>query len=432
MGVKRNLGPSTQYANEATDYGTPESPRPTIGLCKQSPPRVASGIWPRLWLFRAFVRNADSLAVPSDRALSIGGAFLESRWWILRARLVVQTDADNRRVLHEFRQPALVYVTHQPEGVVRKGAWIHDTLIITPRAVNGIRAESADTRQRRIPLRFGHQREHVHACAMRIVRFIDDAGHVHHGTPVNSSSARPLLSATGATPVFSQGTIRIAAFLPPVEPPNIFAIGRNYRAHVVETGARLPETPLIFEKPTTALTGHDTEIVLPEAAPHEVDFEAELAIVIGRPARRVPPKAALNCVLGYTCANDVSARDCQRLDKQWTRAKGFDTFCPLGPWLVTADELHPDRLGIRSRLNGRLMQDSNTSHMIFACAELISYLSHQFTLLPNTVILTGTPEGVGFARRPPVFLQAGDRIEVEIEGIGTLCNVVRGPGAATA
>jgi len=120
----------------------------------------------------------------------------------------------------------------------------------------------------------------------------------------------------------------------------------------------------------------------------------------------------------------VSARDCQRNDKQWARAKGFDTFCPLGPWLVTADELDADRCAVRSRLNGQLMQDACTSDMVFSCRSLVSYLSHQFTLLPGTVILTGTPEGVGMARTPPVFLQAGDRIEVEIEGIGTLSNEV--------
>ena len=138
------------------------------------------------------------------------------------------------------------------------------------------------------------------------------------------------------------------------------------------------------------------------------------------------PRQALDYVLGYTCANDVSARDCQRNDKQWTRAKSFDTFCPLGPWLVTADELDPDRCRIRSRLNGQVMQDANTNAMMFSCRHLLSYLSHQFTLLPGTVILTGTPEGVGMARQPPVFLRPGDRVEVEIDGIGTLSNPVGG------
>jgi 2-keto-4-pentenoate hydratase/2-oxohepta-3-ene-1,7-dioic acid hydratase in catechol pathway len=267
---------------------------------------------------------------------------------------------------------------------------------------------------------------------MKLLRFCDQDGQTCVGQPAGPGLAQRLISSPGDPAVFAPHPVAVRAYLPPVEPPNIFAIGRNYRAHVAETGARLPAEPLIFAKPTTALLGHEGEIVLPEAAPHEVDFEAELAIVIGRVARRVTPEAALEHVLGYTCANDVSARDCQRLDKQWTRAKGFDTFCPLGPWLVTAEELQPDRLAIRSRLNGRVMQESDTSQMVFSCAALISYLSHQFTLLPKTVILTGTPEGVGFARQPPVYLRPGDRIEVEIEGIGTLCNVVRGPEAITA
>lgn len=210
----------------------------------------------------------------------------------------------------------------------------------------------------------------------------------------------------------------------PIRPPNIFAIGRNYRAHAEETGSAVPERPLIFMKPTTAVIGHGEPIVLPAEAPDEVDFEAELAIVIGREARRVSEADVLDFVLGYTCANDVSARDCQRRDRQWSRAKGFDTFCPLGPRIAARDELDPDACAIRSRLNGQVMQASNTRNMIHSCRALVSYLSHQFTLLPHTVILTGTPEGVGMARTPAVFLRPGDRVEIEIEGIGVLANGV--------
>lgn len=222
--------------------------------------------------------------------------------------------------------------------------------------------------------------------------------------------------------------VRIARFLAPVEPPNIFAIGRNYRAHAEETGSAVPEKPLIFQKPTTALLDPSGVIELPASAPEQVDYEAELAVVLGRRARRVSEREALDYVFGYTCANDVSARDCQKNDKQWARAKGFDTFCPLGPCIVSADALDAGNLAVRSRLNGQLMQDSNTRHMIHSVAALVSYLSHQFTLLPGTLILTGTPEGVGFARTPPVFLRAGDRIEVEIEGIGVLANTVAASG----
>jgi 2-keto-4-pentenoate hydratase/2-oxohepta-3-ene-1,7-dioic acid hydratase in catechol pathway len=259
---------------------------------------------------------------------------------------------------------------------------------------------------------------------MRIARFEGPDGQTFTGQLLDEHAARPLTSDSSGRLTFADDTLAVGRLLPPVEPPNIFAVGRNYRAHIEETGARRPENPLIFMKPTTALLAPGDPIVLPDGAPDEVDFEAELAIVVGRTARRVPQQAALGYVLGYTCANDVSARNCQRDDKQWSRAKGFDTFCPLGPWLVTADELDPDNCAIRSRLNGRIMQDSSTSNMIHSCARLVSYLSHQFTLLPGTVILTGTPEGVGFARTPPVFLRDGDRIEVEIDGIGSLVNTV--------
>jgi len=265
---------------------------------------------------------------------------------------------------------------------------------------------------------------------MRIARFVTPDGRTATGRLVDDRTAEPLVGTLFGTLEFAAARLPVARFLPPVEPPNIFAIGRNYRAHAAETGSAVPERPMIFIKPTTALLGDGGTIVLPAAAPDEVDYEAELAVVIGRPARRVPEDRALDFVLGYTCANDVSARDCQRSDKQWARAKGFDTFCPLGPWLVTADALDPADLRIRSRLNGRVMQDARTSAMLHSCRALVSYLSHQFTLLPGTVILTGTPEGVGMARTPPVFLKAGDRIEVEIEGIGTLTNAVAGPAAA--
>ncbi len=260
---------------------------------------------------------------------------------------------------------------------------------------------------------------------MKIARFIAKDGRRLTGRLVGPNSADLLAGELFGQLAFTGPAIEIDRFLAPVDPPNIFAIGRNYRAHAAETGAQLPEKPLIFMKPTTAVLGDGDEIVLPAAAPDQVDYEAELAVIIGRTARRVAAERALDFVLGFTCANDVSARDCQRNDKQWSRAKGFDTFCPLGPWLVTPDELNGEDCAIRSRLNGATMQEARTSAMIFPCRELISYLSHQFTLLPGTVILTGTPEGVGMAREPAVFLKAGDRIEVEIEGLGRLVNRVR-------
>lgn len=211
--------------------------------------------------------------------------------------------------------------------------------------------------------------------------------------------------------------------LSPVEPPNVLAIGLNYQQHAEETGHDFPERPVLFLKATTSIIGPEENIIIPEQAPDYVDYEAELAIIIGKKAKNIETAEVDDYILGYTCANDVSARDCQlRIDQQWARGKSFDTFCPLGPWIET--DLEPDNLKISSSLNGELMQDSNTSDMIFNIRDIVSYCSKNMTLLPGTVILTGTPEGVGMAREPEVYLQPGDRIEVKIEGVGKLGNDV--------
>lgn len=218
-----------------------------------------------------------------------------------------------------------------------------------------------------------------------------------------------------------------ARLLAPVQPPNVFAIGLNYRKHADESGIKHPPRPVIFIKANTSVIGPEEPIVLPAMAPSEVDYEAELAIVIGRTCRCVSERDALDYVLGYTCGNDVSARDCQlRLDAQWARGKSFDTFCPLGPWIETA--IDPDNQPISLTLNGAEMQNSSTSDMIFSCRHLVSYCSHAATLLPGTIIMTGTPSGVGFARKPPVFLRPGDRVQVTVAGIGTLANPVQAAG----
>lgn len=212
--------------------------------------------------------------------------------------------------------------------------------------------------------------------------------------------------------------------LAPVNPPNIIAIGLNYRKHAQESGLAYPEKPVIFLKATSSLIGPEDKIIIPQMAPDEVDYEAELTIVIGKKAKNVEVEEAEDYIFGYTCANDVSARDCQmRLDKQWARGKSFDTFCPLGPWVET-ELAEPNCCRIISRLNGKIMQDSNTSDLIFNTKELLSYCSKNFTLYPGTVIMTGTPEGVGFPRNPPIFLKPGDTIGIEIEGIGNLINKV--------
>ncbi|RAK05190.1 2-keto-4-pentenoate hydratase/2-oxohepta-3-ene-1,7-dioic acid hydratase in catechol pathway [Halanaerobium saccharolyticum] len=227
---------------------------------------------------------------------------------------------------------------------------------------------------------------------------------------------------------FSRGEetadLKEVELLAPVIPPNIIAIGLNYRQHAVETGAEIPERPVIFLKATSSLADPNSEIILPKLAPDEVDYEAELAVIIGKKAKNIETVEVDEYILGYSCANDVSARDCQKkLDEQWARGKSFDTFCPLGPWIET--ELDPGDLKIKSILNGEVMQQSKTSDMIFNIDQLISYLSHNMTLLPGTVILTGTPEGVGFAREDKIFLRDGDQITIEIEGIGSLENTVK-------
>lgn len=213
--------------------------------------------------------------------------------------------------------------------------------------------------------------------------------------------------------------------LAPLEPKNVIAIGLNYTKHALENGRDIPTKPVIFLKATSSVIGPEDAIVLPKNHPDHVDFEVELAIIIGKTAKDVEEADALDYVFGYTCANDVSARDCQmQLDVQWARGKSFDTFCPIGPWIET--ELHPGDQPIKSIVNGVVMQDSNTSDMIFSVPYLISYCSKNMTLLPGTVIMTGTPEGVGVARNPQVFLRNGDTIEIEIGDIGSLKSRVIG------
>ena len=218
-----------------------------------------------------------------------------------------------------------------------------------------------------------------------------------------------------------------ARLLPPVpDPPKIVCLGLNYRDHAAESNSPIPKDPILFSKYATALVGPGDAIVLP-AVSREVDYEAELVIVVGKRGRNLKADVAQQYAAGYTVGHDVSARDWQlkKDGKQWMVGKTFDTFAPLGPVLVTADEVaDPHNLPIRLRLNGRTMQDSNTSQMIFSVGATLAYLSQVFTLEPGDLVFTGTPPGVGFARKPPVFLQGGDVVEVEIEGLGVLRNPV--------
>lgn len=218
-----------------------------------------------------------------------------------------------------------------------------------------------------------------------------------------------------------------AKLLAPVhDPRKVVCVGLNYRDHAAESGSPIPREPVIFSKYPTAVIGHDEAIVLPPVS-QEVDYEAELVIVVGKRGKNIPAANARDYVAGYTIGHDVSARDWQlkKDGKQWMIGKTFDTFAPTGPVLVTADEVaDPHNLGIKLRLNGQTMQDSNTKQMVFRVEDIVAYLSQVFTLEPGDLIFTGTPPGVGFAKKPPVFLKAGDVVEVEIEGLGVLRNPV--------
>ncbi len=225
---------------------------------------------------------------------------------------------------------------------------------------------------------------------------------------------------TGA--VFPLDEVRLLAPVP--RPTKLICIGLNYRDHAEETKMALPSVPTVFVKFATAVIGPGEAIVLPKASTRP-DYEAEFAFVIGKGGRHIPAEAWREHVFGYTMLNDVSARDVQTATSQWTMGKSFDTFAPMGPWLVTADEIpDPHALDIRLTLNGAVMQDSNTRNLIFGVPELVAYLSSVFTLEAGDVVSTGTPAGVGFARKPPVYLRAGDQVEISVSGLGELRNYV--------
>jgi 2-keto-4-pentenoate hydratase/2-oxohepta-3-ene-1,7-dioic acid hydratase in catechol pathway len=223
-------------------------------------------------------------------------------------------------------------------------------------------------------------------------------------------------------------TVKPGKLLAPLQPTNLLCIGLNYKKHAAESNNPPPPNPVLFIKNTASTQNPGDPIEIPVKLPStKVDYECELAVVIGRKCKNVSKAEALDYVLGYTCANDVSARDWQRNGGggQWCQGKSFDTFCPLGPVLVTRDEIpNPNKLRPRTLLNGETMQDWNTDDMIFDVPTLIEFLSGSKTLLPGTVILTGTPHGVGFARNPPVWLKAGDTVTIDIEKIGALTNPV--------
>lgn len=262
---------------------------------------------------------------------------------------------------------------------------------------------------------------------MKIFRFESTTGATLYGT--GEGDTLQVLSGdlfTGLTPTGETATVR--RLLAPLDPRAILCVGLNYRQHAAETNTPLPQFPVLFIKNPAAVQAPGGDIVLPRwLRSNTVDYECELAVVIGKAAKNVPKARALEYVLGYTCCNDVSARDWQKDGGggQWNRGKSFDTFCPLGPCLVTTDEIpNPNTLRITTRVGDELLQDSNTADMIFDIPTIIEFMSASMTLLPGTVIITGTPQGVGMARKPQRWLQPGENVTIEIEKIGALSNPI--------
>ena len=268
---------------------------------------------------------------------------------------------------------------------------------------------------------------------MRIVTFRQN-GTVRHGTRTgdtiqvypDATSAVELAQKRASLSMAGEVAVSDVELLPPVpNPGKIICIGLNYRAHAIEGGNAIPDYPAVFMRCTTSLAAPGGTMIYPECS-DKLDYEAELAVIIGKSARNVAPADALDHVAGYSCFNDGSVRDFQRKSTQWTMGKNFDGTGGFGPDLVTPDELPSGAAGLRivARLNGEIMQDSNTADMIFDVATLIAVLSAAMTLEPGDVIATGTPSGVGYARTPPVYMRPGDVTEIEIESIGILTNVV--------
>lgn len=263
---------------------------------------------------------------------------------------------------------------------------------------------------------------------MKILRYLDSHKQIHFAAQKADGTAERLFGDLYSGLELTGETARIEKLLAPLAPTSILCIGLNYRHHAAETNKPEPELPILFVKGINTVQNPGDPILIPTHLPsHEVDYECELAVVIGKACKNVKRENALDYVLGYTCANDVSARDWQiaKGGGQWCRGKFFDTFAPLGPCLVTSDEIpNPNELKISTTLNGEVVQDWNTNDMIFDVPTLIEFLSGSTTLLPGTVILTGTPHGVGMASKPPKWLKEGATVTIEIEKIGQLTNPV--------
>ena len=255
---------------------------------------------------------------------------------------------------------------------------------------------------------------------MKVVRFTADSKTLFgilEGKVIHALSGSPYRKINKSGHTYKTGDVKLLA---PCQPSKIVALGVNYRSHGEEMSHRIPEEPLIFIKPSTSVIGPEADVIYPHIS-QRVDYEGELGVVIGKRARYVSPRDSYKYIFGYTCINDVTARDIQARDKQWTRGKGFDTFCPIGPCIET--ELNPDNLMLETRLNGERKQYTSTADLIFPVDDLVSFISQVMTLLPGDVIATGTTSGVG-------PMQPDDMVEVEIEGIGILKNYVVKAGNA--
>jgi 2-keto-4-pentenoate hydratase/2-oxohepta-3-ene-1,7-dioic acid hydratase in catechol pathway len=266
---------------------------------------------------------------------------------------------------------------------------------------------------------------------MRIIRFVSDR-EIHHGVPIGDASARKIEGDILGEHEVTGTVLPVEKLLAPLVPADILCIGLNYREHAAESNSAIPVNPMLFIKAGNTLNNPGDPVSVPRRS-SMIDYEAELVVVIGKAAKNVSRERALDYVFGYTCGNDVSARDWQREKSlgggQFARGKSFDGFCPLGPAIVTKDEIaNPNALRLKTILNGQTMQDHTTADMIFDVPALIESLSSTMTLRPGAVIMTGTPQGVGFARTPPVWLKEGDRVVVEIERIGRLENPVTREG----
>ena len=281
----------------------------------------------------------------------------------------------------------------------------------------GLRSLGAFTERGVVDLKASAERAGVSAGSFQSMAAFLEAGEMAR------IAAERLVKDTTQSQILAQGEVRLGAPVP--RPGKIIAVGLNYRDHLMESGAKeAPTSPLIFAKFTTSICGPGDVIMLP-AGDAKVDYEAELGVVIGKRGKAITAQKAYEYVAGYMPLNDVSARAWQFADKQWVRGKSCDTFCPTGPYLVTRDEVpEPHNLAIQARVNGTVLQNSNTGKMIFHIPQLIEYISASITLEPGDIIATGTPEGVGAFREPPIYLKAGDEVEVEIEKLGVLKNPV--------